>query len=106
MSDFVLHAAKQNEYVLELIATTVTRDLPDELQTLVQIDQAATAIKEIVDLPDPKLSLHGTGKAVRSSKTVTLHPARPRRGRKPLSIVKRCACATCAAAPTQRSFFP
>ena len=45
------------EYVLELIATTVTRDLPDELQTLVRIDQAAAAIKEIVDLPDPKLSL-------------------------------------------------
>jgi len=35
----------------------VTRDLPDELQTLVRIDQAAAAIKEIVDLPDPKLSL-------------------------------------------------
>ena len=45
------------EYVLELIATTVTRDLPDELQTLVRIDQAAAAIKDIVDLPDPKLSL-------------------------------------------------
>jgi hypothetical protein len=45
------------EYVLELIETTVTRDLPEELQTLVQIDRAATTIKEIVDLPETKLNL-------------------------------------------------
>ncbi|MDD2763542.1 MAG: Fic family protein [Opitutaceae bacterium] len=45
------------EYVLELIEATVTRDLPEELQTLVQIDRAAAAIKEIVDLPEIKLNL-------------------------------------------------
>jgi hypothetical protein len=45
------------EYVLELIEATVTRDLPDELQTLVQIDRAVAAIKEVVDLPETKLNL-------------------------------------------------
>lgn len=45
------------EYVLELLETTVTRDLPEELQTLVQIDRAAAAIKEVVDLPETKLNL-------------------------------------------------
>lgn len=45
------------EYVLGLIETTVRHDLPDELQTLVQIDRAAMAIKEVVDLPETKLNL-------------------------------------------------
>jgi Fic family protein len=45
------------EYVLELIEATVTRDLPLELQTLVQLDRAVTSIKEIVDLPETKLNL-------------------------------------------------
>lgn len=45
------------EYVLDLIETTVTRDLPNELDMLVKIDRAATAIKEIVDLPNQKLNL-------------------------------------------------
>ena len=45
------------EYVLELIETTVTHDLPEELQTLAQIDQAAIAIKQVVDLPTRKLNL-------------------------------------------------
>jgi Fic family protein len=45
------------EYVLDLIATTVTRDLPEELQTLAKIDDATREIKEIVDLPAPKMNL-------------------------------------------------
>lgn len=45
------------EYVLELIEATVTRDLPQELKTLAQLHRTAAAIREIVDLPDPKLSL-------------------------------------------------
>jgi hypothetical protein len=45
------------EYVLELIETTVTHDLPEELQTLDQIDRAAVAIKQVVDLPAKKLNL-------------------------------------------------
>jgi hypothetical protein len=45
------------EYVLGLIEATVTRDLPDELETLGRIDRLTTAIREIVDLPDSKLSL-------------------------------------------------
>jgi hypothetical protein len=45
------------EYVLDLIEATVTHDLPEELLTLVQIDRAVAAIKEIVDLPETKLNL-------------------------------------------------
>ncbi len=45
------------EYVLDLIETTVTRDLPEELQTLTRIDRASLEIKEIVDLPTAKLNL-------------------------------------------------
>lgn len=45
------------EYVLELIEATVTRDLPEELQTLSRIDQLTAAIKDIIDMPDQKLSL-------------------------------------------------
>lgn len=45
------------EYILDLLEATVTRDLPNELQTLNRIDQLTRAIREIVDLPDPKLSL-------------------------------------------------
>lgn len=45
------------EYVIDLIETTVTRDLPAELQTLAQIDRAVVAIKEIIDLPETKLNL-------------------------------------------------
>jgi hypothetical protein len=45
------------EYILDLIAATVTTDLPDELQTLSRIDQLTQAIRGVVDLPDPKLSL-------------------------------------------------
>jgi hypothetical protein len=51
--DFTPHV----EYILDLLEATVTRDLPNELQTLNRIDQLTGAIREIVDLPDPKLSL-------------------------------------------------
>ncbi len=45
------------EYVLDLIQTTVTRDLPEELQTLTRIDRSSREIKETVDLPTAKLNL-------------------------------------------------
>lgn len=45
------------EYILDLLEATVTRDLPNELQTLNRIDQLTQAIREIVDLPDMKRSL-------------------------------------------------
>ncbi len=45
------------EYVLDLIEATVTRDLPEELQTLTKIDAAAKMIKEVVDLPVTKMNL-------------------------------------------------
>ncbi|MGH8021750.1 MAG: Fic family protein [Opitutaceae bacterium] len=51
--DFTPHV----EYTLDLIAATVTQDLPRELQALVQIDRAVAVIKEIVDLPETKLNL-------------------------------------------------
>ena len=49
---------------------------------------------------------YGRGSPVLSSRTVISQPARPRRGRKSVSIVRRWASAACAAAPTQRSFLP
>lgn len=63
------------EYVLDLIATTVTRDLPEELQTLGKLDEAARAMKEIVDLPAPKMNvllsllLQNRGKLSRNKRT-------------------------------------
>lgn len=45
------------EYVLDLLEATVTRDLPNELQTLNRIDQLTQAVQDIVDLPDMKRSL-------------------------------------------------
>jgi AcrR family transcriptional regulator len=45
------------QYVLELIETTVTRDLPSELDVLRRHDLARENIKRIVDLPGRKLNL-------------------------------------------------
>jgi len=45
------------EYVLSVIETVVTKDLPEELETLQKVDSTVKAIKRIVDLPDQKMSL-------------------------------------------------
>jgi hypothetical protein len=45
------------QYVLELIETAVTRDLPSELDVLRRHDLARENIKRIVDLPGRKLNL-------------------------------------------------
>ncbi len=47
----------QVEYVLKMIETTVTIDLPKELGVLLQLDDARRAIKSIVDLPNRKMNL-------------------------------------------------
>ena len=49
---------------------------------------------------------YGRGSPVLSSRMVICQPARPRSGRKSVSIVRRCASAACAAAPTHKSFLP
>jgi hypothetical protein len=65
------------EYVLDLIETTVTRDLPEELQMLVRLDAVAAAIKDIVDLPVAKMNLllalllQNRGKLSRTKRTTT-----------------------------------
>ena len=48
---------KQVEYVLKMIESTVTFDLPQELGVLRNLDNARRTIKEIVDLPNPKMNL-------------------------------------------------
>jgi hypothetical protein len=45
------------EYVLDVIETVVTKDLPEELDTLHKVDGAVVGIKKIVDMPDQKMSL-------------------------------------------------
>lgn len=45
------------EYILDLIEATVSRDLPDELNTLERIDRVTAAIKGVVDLPPRKLTV-------------------------------------------------
>lgn len=45
------------EYVLDVIETVVTKDLPEELDTLNKVDGAVGGIKKIVDMPDQKMSL-------------------------------------------------
>jgi hypothetical protein len=47
----------QVQYVLELIETTVTHDLPGELDVLKRHDLARENIKRVVDLPGRKLNL-------------------------------------------------
>lgn len=49
---------------------------------------------------------YGRARPVLSSSTVICQPDPPRSGRKSVSIVRRCASAACAAAPTHRSFLP
>lgn len=48
---------QQVEYVLDLIATTVTHDLPEELDVLRRQDLARVGIKHVVDFPGRKLNL-------------------------------------------------
>jgi hypothetical protein len=45
------------EYVLDVIEAVVTKDLPEELDTLQKVDGAVGAIKKIVDMPDQKIGL-------------------------------------------------
>ncbi len=51
-------------------------------------------------------SVHGRGRPVLSSSTVTIRPGTFRNGRKSVSIVSKWLCVACAAAATHRSFFP
>ncbi len=51
--DFTAHV----EYVMDMIETTVTRDLPNEIGLLQRWDAARQSISSVVDMPNRKLNL-------------------------------------------------